>query len=422
MIGRFLTRGTHTLSATRKATLIPNHVAVGQIHLGTGTPSSTKPLLELFYFSNGQIAIGIEQTPAQVQFYALKVTHGILGSEALHSRVIRSGVLESSLEWHDYGQQSPDGSKALHFTDDASDGGTRMIVQNVDGTGAQTITDYGNASYVLFTQSNGIVERPSTPLADGGSAPGVAILSGTPLAKIAQIDGTLADYDLAASTLVVVDSQGNGSLVRTSDGQATPFATGLPADYSPDYTFDATTANLYYIAGGALKHVVVASPGTSSTVVPTGVTGIMAISPDGALVLYTDGVAYYVASTSGASSPVKVATPPQPLSTFSGFFTADSTHVLCRLTYQPGDPTTCTLSASPSTGGAATWVGACSAQALVDSRVLVDDNKQNLSIVDAAGKIPTRLLEPTVVDRPRLRGRARAFHPVGHVLRSARRR
>ncbi|HEX8791964.1 MAG TPA: polysaccharide lyase family 7 protein [Polyangiaceae bacterium] len=56
--------GTHTLSATLKATVIPDHVAVGQIHLGTGTPASTKPLLELFYFSMGSIAIGIEQTPA----------------------------------------------------------------------------------------------------------------------------------------------------------------------------------------------------------------------------------------------------------------------------------------------------------------------------------------------------------------------
>jgi len=58
------TTGTHTLSATLKATVVPNHVCVGQIHLGTGTPASTKPLLELFYFSTGSIAIGIEQTPA----------------------------------------------------------------------------------------------------------------------------------------------------------------------------------------------------------------------------------------------------------------------------------------------------------------------------------------------------------------------
>jgi hypothetical protein len=56
--------GTNTLSATLKATTIPDHVAVGQIHLGTGTPASTKPLLELFYFATGAISLYIEQTPA----------------------------------------------------------------------------------------------------------------------------------------------------------------------------------------------------------------------------------------------------------------------------------------------------------------------------------------------------------------------
>jgi hypothetical protein len=57
-------QGTHTLSATLKATMVPDHVCVGQIHLGTGTPSSTKPLLELFYFATGEIDMAIEQTPS----------------------------------------------------------------------------------------------------------------------------------------------------------------------------------------------------------------------------------------------------------------------------------------------------------------------------------------------------------------------
>jgi hypothetical protein len=58
------TKGTHTLSATLKATVVPDHVCVGQIHLGTGTPASTKPLLELFYHADGSIVMAIEQTPA----------------------------------------------------------------------------------------------------------------------------------------------------------------------------------------------------------------------------------------------------------------------------------------------------------------------------------------------------------------------
>jgi hypothetical protein len=58
------TSGTHKLSATVKATVIPDHVAVGQIHIGSGSPPSTKPLLELFYFATGAIELMIEQSPA----------------------------------------------------------------------------------------------------------------------------------------------------------------------------------------------------------------------------------------------------------------------------------------------------------------------------------------------------------------------
>jgi hypothetical protein len=75
------TTGTHMLSATLKATVVPDHVCVGQIHLGTGTPASTKPLLELFYFSTGSIAIGIEQTPAGGNEVRTTVGSAPLGSK-----------------------------------------------------------------------------------------------------------------------------------------------------------------------------------------------------------------------------------------------------------------------------------------------------------------------------------------------------
>jgi hypothetical protein len=55
--------GTHTLSATLRATKVPDHVCVGQIHLDNSSGSS-KPLLELFYYSNGDVVMAIEQTPA----------------------------------------------------------------------------------------------------------------------------------------------------------------------------------------------------------------------------------------------------------------------------------------------------------------------------------------------------------------------
>jgi hypothetical protein len=59
------TSGTHTQNATLIVNDTVGTVVVGQIHLGTGgTPSSTKPLLELFYHTSGEVQVGIEQTPA----------------------------------------------------------------------------------------------------------------------------------------------------------------------------------------------------------------------------------------------------------------------------------------------------------------------------------------------------------------------
>jgi hypothetical protein len=60
--------GTNTLSATVEVVNVPDHVVVGQIHIGSaiqsGLAASTKPLLELFYHSNGVIGVGIESSPA----------------------------------------------------------------------------------------------------------------------------------------------------------------------------------------------------------------------------------------------------------------------------------------------------------------------------------------------------------------------
>ncbi len=66
-IANWAVTGTHTLSATLQSDMIPDHVCVGQIHCGTGTPSTSKPLLELFYFANGDIQMGIEASPAGME-------------------------------------------------------------------------------------------------------------------------------------------------------------------------------------------------------------------------------------------------------------------------------------------------------------------------------------------------------------------
>ncbi|MER5525377.1 polysaccharide lyase family 7 protein [Streptomyces sp. NPDC002677] len=54
--------GSHKMSATLRVVSVTKNVCVGQIHLGTGG-SSTKPLLELYYHSNGDIVLGTENSP-----------------------------------------------------------------------------------------------------------------------------------------------------------------------------------------------------------------------------------------------------------------------------------------------------------------------------------------------------------------------
>lgn len=63
--------GTNTLSATLAVTEVPDHVCIGQIHIGSaieaGLASSTKPLLELYYYDSGDITLGIEDSPSGSQ-------------------------------------------------------------------------------------------------------------------------------------------------------------------------------------------------------------------------------------------------------------------------------------------------------------------------------------------------------------------
>ena len=55
--------GSHQLQATLRVVSVTDHVCVGQIHLGTGG-SSTKPLVELYYYKNGNIVLGVENSPS----------------------------------------------------------------------------------------------------------------------------------------------------------------------------------------------------------------------------------------------------------------------------------------------------------------------------------------------------------------------
>ncbi|MEU9971509.1 polysaccharide lyase family 7 protein [Streptomyces sp. NPDC051014] len=55
--------GSHRMNATLRVVSVTKNVCVGQIHLGTGG-SSTKPLVELYYHSNGDIVLGTENSPS----------------------------------------------------------------------------------------------------------------------------------------------------------------------------------------------------------------------------------------------------------------------------------------------------------------------------------------------------------------------
>ena len=60
--------GTNVLAATVAVTQVPDHVCVGQMHVGSaieaGLAVSTKPLAELYYYASGSIALGIEDDPS----------------------------------------------------------------------------------------------------------------------------------------------------------------------------------------------------------------------------------------------------------------------------------------------------------------------------------------------------------------------
>jgi hypothetical protein len=70
--------GNHTLSAQLRVPSVTKNVCVGQVHLGSGG-SSTKPLLELYYHSNGDVYLGTENSPdgGQTTHYITNVAIGV---------------------------------------------------------------------------------------------------------------------------------------------------------------------------------------------------------------------------------------------------------------------------------------------------------------------------------------------------------
>jgi hypothetical protein len=86
---------TNTLSATVKVIKVPDHVCVGQIHLGSG--GSTKPLLELYYYKNGNVVIGIEQTPVGGNQKPYTVANVPLGTKFSYSIGLSNNTISLSI-------------------------------------------------------------------------------------------------------------------------------------------------------------------------------------------------------------------------------------------------------------------------------------------------------------------------------------
>jgi hypothetical protein len=77
--------GDHTLSADLRVVSVTSNVCVGQVHLGTGG-TSTKPLAELYYHSDGDIYLGTENSPSggQTLHYITNVALGVQWTYALN--------------------------------------------------------------------------------------------------------------------------------------------------------------------------------------------------------------------------------------------------------------------------------------------------------------------------------------------------
>jgi hypothetical protein len=77
--------GDHTLSADLRVVSVTSNVSVGQVHLGTGG-TSTKPLAELYYHSDGDIYLGTENSPSggQTLHYITNVALGVQWTYALN--------------------------------------------------------------------------------------------------------------------------------------------------------------------------------------------------------------------------------------------------------------------------------------------------------------------------------------------------
>jgi hypothetical protein len=104
--------GTHTLSARLRVVSVTKSVCVGQIHLGTGG-SSTKPLLELYYHSNGDVVLGLENSPGGGQT-SHTLTNVPLGTQFSYTLAITGGQIQVTVNGAEHTYPIAAGFGAYH--------------------------------------------------------------------------------------------------------------------------------------------------------------------------------------------------------------------------------------------------------------------------------------------------------------------
>jgi Alginate lyase len=104
--------GTHKLSATLRIPSVTSSVCVGQIHLGSGG-SSTKPLLELYYHSNGDIVLGLENSPDGGQT-SHTLTNVSIGTQWSYVIAIVDDEIQITVNGAEHSYPIASGFKAYH--------------------------------------------------------------------------------------------------------------------------------------------------------------------------------------------------------------------------------------------------------------------------------------------------------------------
>ncbi|MCO5974071.1 polysaccharide lyase family 7 protein [Actinoallomurus soli] len=104
--------GTHKLSATLRIVSVTKNVCVGQIHLGSGG-SSTKPLLELYYHSDGDVVLGIEKSPDGGQ-NTYTLTNVPLGTQWSYVIAIVGGKIQVTVNGNTKSYSIASGFSAYH--------------------------------------------------------------------------------------------------------------------------------------------------------------------------------------------------------------------------------------------------------------------------------------------------------------------